>query len=153
MYTFSLRAHHLTCEMVSSTCFYVVSHTCSINMQIPIFDFHAFCVVLVGRICLDIKLIFSLLFNSFKTILSTCTPVFCVVFWGENGCFSEIKIKKLLIIKCSSMSEECWIRNWYSSQLHENVDRITIHPNVCQNFCFLMAWTYSWISYFMWHRS
>jgi len=109
MYTFSLRAHHLTCEMVSSACFYVVSHTCSINMQIPIVDFHAFCVVPVGRICLDIKLIFLLLFNSFKTILSTCTPVFCVVLWGENGCFSEIKIKKLLIIKCSSMSEECWI--------------------------------------------
>ena len=43
MYMFSLRAHQLTCvdiEMVSPTYLYIVSP--SINMQIPISDFHAF---------------------------------------------------------------------------------------------------------------
>ena len=64
-------------------------------MQIPIFDFHAFCDVPVGRICLDIKLTcFQDVLELGSNSLNPCTCILCgIVRRNWMLLLSEIKIK------------------------------------------------------------
>lgn len=96
MYMFSLRAHQLTCVDMwdgTPTCLYIVS--LSINLQIPISDFHAFCDVPVRRICLNIKFIcFQDVHQLGNNPLNLCTCILCGIL-RRNWVLvlSEIKIK------------------------------------------------------------